>query len=75
MMGEATQDNTPFQFIVVYELRNFAWSLDETVLCWDRLRVNGVTLVSTAESSTRTPDPPATKYRPSANGNLHRQPR
>ena len=51
MMGEATQDDPPFSFIVVYKLRNFSWSLEETVLCRDRLRASGVSLVSTAETS------------------------
>ena len=51
MMGEATQDEPPFDFIVVYMLRNFSWSLDETVLCRAKLRASGVSLVSTAESS------------------------
>lgn len=51
MMGEATQDNPPFDCIVVYKLRNFSWSLEETVLCRDRLRASGVNLVSTTESS------------------------
>ena len=51
MMGEATQDEPPFDFIVVYKLRNFSWSLDETVLSKARLRASGVTLVSTVESS------------------------
>ena len=51
MMGEATQDDPPFIYIVVYRLRNFSWSLDETVLCRDRLKASGVTLVSTMESS------------------------
>ncbi len=51
MMGEATQDDPPFDYIVVYKLRNFSWSLDETVLCRDKLRANGVSLVSTAETS------------------------
>ena len=51
MMGEATQDAPPFQCIVVYMLRNFSWSLDETVLSRDKLRASGVTLVSTVESS------------------------
>ena len=50
MMGEATQDDPPFHYIVVYKLRNFPWFLDETVLCRDRLEASGVTLVSTAES-------------------------
>ena len=52
MMGEATQDNPPFDYIVVYKLRNFSWSLDETVLSRDRVRASGVSLVSTTESST-----------------------
>ena len=51
MMGEATEDDPPFDVIVVYKLRNFSWSLDETVLCRDRLKVNGVSLLSTAEIS------------------------
>ena len=51
MMGEATQDNPPFEYIVVYKLRNFSWSLDETVLSRDKLKASGVTLVSTMESS------------------------
>ena len=50
-MGEATQDEPPFNYIVVYRLRNFSWSLDETVLCRDRLKASVVTLVSTMESS------------------------
>ena len=51
MMGEATDDEPPFDVIVVYKLRNFSWSLDETVLCRDRLKANGVSLLSTAEIS------------------------
>ena len=51
MMGEATQAEPPFDFIVVYKLRNFSWSLDETVLSRARLKANGVSLVSTVESS------------------------
>ncbi len=51
MMGEATQDQPLFEYIVVYKLRNFSWSLDETVLCRGRLKASGVTLVSTMESS------------------------
>ena len=50
MMGEATQDEPPFDYIVVYRLRNFSWSLDETVLCRNRLNASGVTLLSTMES-------------------------
>ena len=46
LMGEATEDDPPFDVIVVYKLRNFSWSLDETVLCRDRLKA-----LSTAEIS------------------------
>ena len=51
MIGEATQDDPPFQYIVVYRLHNFSWSLNETVLSRDKLRASGVTLVPTMESS------------------------
>ena len=51
MMGEATDDEPPFDAIVVYKLRNFSWPLDETVLCRARLKANGVSLLSTAEIS------------------------
>ena len=51
MMGEATDDEPPVDVIVVYKLRNFSWSLDETVLCRARLKANGVSLLSTAEIS------------------------
>ena len=52
MMADATGDAPPFNAIVVWKLRNFSWSLDETVLCRDRLRASGVVLVSTTESWT-----------------------
>ena len=51
MMGEATQDDPPFEYIIVYKLRNFSWSLDETVLCRVKLNARGFTLTSTMESS------------------------
>ncbi|MYC38100.1 MAG: recombinase family protein [Chloroflexi bacterium] len=51
MMEDATKDAPPFDTIVVWKLRNFSWSLEETILCRDRLRANGVTLISTKESS------------------------
>ena len=37
--------------IVMRKLKNFSWLLEETVLCRDRLSANGVSLVSTKESS------------------------
>ena len=51
MMGEATDDEPPFDVIIVYKLRNFSWSLDETVLCRARLKANGISFLSTAEIS------------------------
>ena len=51
MMVEATDDQPLFDVIVVYKLRNFSWSLDETGLCRARLKANGVSLLSTAEIS------------------------
>ena len=50
-MEDAISEAPPFDTIVVWKLRNFSWSLDETVLCRDRLRSNGVSLLSAAESS------------------------
>ena len=51
MMDEATDEKQPFDVIVVYKLKNFSWSLDETVLCRARLKANGTILLSTPESS------------------------
>ena len=51
MMEGATNEDPPFDTIIVWKLRNFSRSLDETVLCRDRLRANGVSLISTKESS------------------------
>ena len=51
MLEDAVQDDSPFNTIIVWKLKNFSWSLDETVLCRDRLRANGVSLISTTESS------------------------
>lgn len=46
MMEEATSDAPPFGVIVVRRRQNFSWSLDETVLCRDRLDASGVSLLS-----------------------------
>ena len=51
MMEDATNEAPPFDSIVVRKLRNFSWLLEETVLCRDRLRANGVSLISTVETS------------------------
>ena len=46
MMGDATsEEDTPFDFVIVRKLRNFSWSLDETVLCRARLRARGIELI------------------------------
>lgn len=37
IMKHATQSNPAFRFIVVYQRRNFSWSLEETILSRDRL--------------------------------------
>ena len=44
MVDKATDENPPFDVIVVCKLENFSWPLDETVLCQNRLKANGVTL-------------------------------
>ena len=50
-MGEATQNDPPFQFIIGYKLRNFTWPLDERLICRNQLRASRVTLVLAVESS------------------------
>ena len=53
MMEDATKGSPPFDVIVVWKLRNFSWSLEETVLCRGKLTANGVRLISTTEISVR----------------------
>ena len=55
MMADATRENPPFDHVVVWKLRYFAWSLDESVLARDKLVANGVQLLSVKE---RMPDEP-----------------
>ena len=50
MMEDATGGDPPFDAIIVWKRRNFSWSLDETILCRDKLAANGVSLISTTES-------------------------
>ena len=52
MMSDSTLDDSPSNFIIVHKLRNFSWSPEETVLCRDRAKASGITLVSTKESSS-----------------------
>ena len=49
MMSEATRDDSPLDFIVVWKLHLFSISLEETIELRDRLRRVGTKLVSTTE--------------------------
>ena len=49
MISEATQDNIPPDFIVVWKLNCFSTSLEETIDLRDKLRRVGTRLVSTTE--------------------------
>ena len=53
MMADAESDEAPFDHVVVWRLRHFAWSLEESVLAPEKLRANGVRLLSVNE---RIPD-------------------
>ena len=49
MISEATQDDSPLDFIVVWKLNRFSMSLEETVELRDKLRRVNTKLVSTTE--------------------------
>ena len=49
MMSEATRDDSPLDFIVVWKLNRFSMSLEETIELRDKLRRVGTRLVSTTE--------------------------
>ena len=49
MMADAAGENLPFDHVVVWKLRYFAWSLGESVLARDKLAANGVRLLSVKE--------------------------
>ena len=49
MMDDATGDKPPFDPIVVWKLRYFAWSLDESILARDKLAASGIRLLSVKE--------------------------
>ena len=49
MISEATQNNIPPDFIVVWKLNCFSISLEETIELRDKLRRVGTRLVSTTE--------------------------
>ena len=49
MISEATQDDSPLDFIVVWKLNRFSMSLEETIELRDKLRRVNTKLVSTTE--------------------------
>ena len=49
MMADATGERPPFDHFVVWKLKYFAMTLEESVLCRDRLAKNGVRLLSVKE--------------------------
>ena len=53
MMSDATGENAPFDHVVVWKLRYFARSLEESVLAREKLAANGVRVLSVKE---RMPD-------------------
>ena len=53
MMADAASDEALFDHFVVCRLRYFAWSLEESVLAQEKLRANGIRLLSVNE---RIPD-------------------
>ena len=53
MMADATGENAPFDHVVVWKLRYFARSLEESVLAGEKLAANGVRVLSVKE---RMPD-------------------
>ncbi len=49
MMEDATGDPKPFERVVVSRLVHFAVQLDESILAQERLKTNGVRLLSVHE--------------------------
>ena len=49
MMADAGSERPRFDHVVVWKLRYFAWSLEESVLARDKLAANGVRLLSVKE--------------------------
>ena len=49
MMAEATSGEPRFDHVVVWKLRYFAWSLEESVLAREKLAASGVRLLSVKE--------------------------
>ncbi len=53
MMETATVKNSPFDHVVVWRLRYFAWNLDESIQARGRLAANGIQLLSVKEQSSK----------------------
>ena len=49
MMDDATGGNPPFDPVVVWKLRYFAWNLDESIQARDKLAASGIQLLSVKE--------------------------
>ena len=50
IIEDTTEEGPPFDSVIVQKIRNFPWSLEETVLCRDRLSASGVRLIQPTES-------------------------
>ena len=50
IIENTTVEGPPFDSIIVQKLKNFSWSIEETVLCRDRLSASGVRLIQATES-------------------------
>ena len=53
MMESGTGKSSPFDHVVVWRLRYFAWNLDESIQARDRLAANGIQLLSVKGQSSR----------------------
>ena len=50
MMADAESDEPQFDHVVVWKLVYFAWSMEESILAQEKLRANGVRVLSVKES-------------------------
>ncbi len=49
MMADAESDEVQFDHVVVWKLIYFAWSMEESILAQEKLRANGVRVLSVKE--------------------------
>ena len=49
MMAEATGGEPRFDHVVVWKIRHFAWSLEESVLAREKLPASGIRVLSVKE--------------------------